>query len=228
MSASAPASASARPSPVSTSTPRERAISRTWLPCSRARRTTCRPRVPVAPATARVSAGAVSVMASQLEDARGAAAEQPLGHREGAQVDLEVHVQPAGRARTALLDRAMHQLAADPGALPVGAHRSVDEERVAPAVGDDVAEAHQLPAAAGGDPAQGVALEPLAPGLVLDRVIEGGGMEHRHLGVVDLLAPGELRLLPRIHLFSVPPGSPRVDPKRPIFPVWRAEEVSRR
>jgi hypothetical protein len=52
MIASTPSSASARPSPVITSTPFERAIGTTSLPCASMVSTSGRPRRPVAPVTA--------------------------------------------------------------------------------------------------------------------------------------------------------------------------------
>src|SRR5699024_7891435 len=73
----------------------------------------------------------------------------------------------------------------------------VEQERVTAAVGDDVAEPDQRRLAAGGDPAQGAALEPLGPGRDAPVAVEARRMQGGELPVVDLLAPGEtdLRLL---------------------------------
>src|SRR5699024_7575308 len=78
----------------------------------------------------------------------------------------------------------------------------VEQERVTAAVGDDVAEPDQLRPAAGGDPAQGVALEPLGPGR-------------------DAPVAVEARRVQRVRR-RPPPGAARAVPGRPPAPGRRA------
>src|SRR5699024_6214983 len=68
---------------------------------------------------------AQTLAASDLQNACGGPSEESLGHVEGAQVLLEVDVQPLDRAGAAGLDRLGHQFPADAGALVVGVDRGV-------------------------------------------------------------------------------------------------------
>src|SRR5699024_6230960 len=123
--------------------------------------------------------------------------EEAFGHVELPEIGLEVDVQPLDVARPALLDRVQHEGAADAGPLVGRMDHDVEQEGVTAAVGDDVAEPDQLRPAAGGDPAKGVALEPLGPGRDAPVAVEARRVQRGELPVVDLLAPGEaeLRLL---------------------------------